>query len=170
MSIREAYRRAITQARERILLTNAYFLPEIRLLRALIAAARRGVDVRVVLDKKEAFQKYGKLNDMRRAKVPVRLMAMGKTGDDQQIRFHHKFMIVDREVVCTGSFNWTQQADESNWENEVIFASKKVAAEFKEQFEKAWTGAEEEKEKAPAGPSTPPRKGLAPDAPEGAGG
>jgi len=49
MSIREAYRRAITQARERILLTNAYFLPEIRLLRALIAAARRGVDVRVMV-------------------------------------------------------------------------------------------------------------------------
>lgn len=49
MSISEAYRRAITHAKERILITNAYFLPEIRLLRALMAAARRGVDVRVMV-------------------------------------------------------------------------------------------------------------------------
>lgn len=49
ISIREAYRRAITHAREKILITNAYFLPEIRMLRALVAAARRGVDVRVMI-------------------------------------------------------------------------------------------------------------------------
>jgi phosphatidylserine/phosphatidylglycerophosphate/cardiolipin synthase-like enzyme len=133
------------------------------LAEALGRAKARGVDVRVVLDNKEAFMKYGKLFDLRKSKIPVKLMALGKTSDDQQIRFHHKFMVIDREVVCTGSFNWTQQADESNWENEVVLGSRKLAAEFLTQFEKAWEAAEEDK-----GP--PPRKSVAPDGGPDAGG
>jgi len=39
----------IGAARERIWLTNAYFVPKGRLLRALMAAARRGVDVRLLI-------------------------------------------------------------------------------------------------------------------------
>lgn len=41
--------RAIDAARQRVLLTTAYFVPTRRLLRALAAAARRGVDVQLVL-------------------------------------------------------------------------------------------------------------------------
>lgn len=48
-SIREAYRDAIRGARERVWITNAYFLPQIRLLRALTNAAKRGVDVRLMI-------------------------------------------------------------------------------------------------------------------------
>jgi cardiolipin synthase A/B len=41
--------RAIDAAQQRVLLTTAYFVPTRRLLRALAAAARRGVDVQLVL-------------------------------------------------------------------------------------------------------------------------
>lgn len=47
-SIRRSYSRAIERARERIYITNAYFLPDRGVYRKLIAAARRGVDVRVI--------------------------------------------------------------------------------------------------------------------------
>jgi phosphatidylserine/phosphatidylglycerophosphate/cardiolipin synthase-like enzyme len=110
----------------------------------LAAAQRRGVNVRVIIDASQAFQKYSRLSDLRRAKVAVRLMKLPKTADDQQIRFHHKFMVVDGETITTGSHNWTSQADESNWENEVILQSKKIAVEFKEEFEKAWGKAEDD--------------------------
>lgn len=43
------YRVAIRAARERVLIANAYFLPGYRLLRALRDAARRGVDVCLIL-------------------------------------------------------------------------------------------------------------------------
>ncbi len=47
--IRRAYVDAIHGARERIQLTNAYFLPTFGVLRALTLAARRGVKVQVIL-------------------------------------------------------------------------------------------------------------------------
>lgn len=47
--IRNAYRVAIERARHRIWITNAYFLPPVRVIRALSAAARRGVDVRIMV-------------------------------------------------------------------------------------------------------------------------
>lgn len=48
-AIRRAYTEAFGRAASRILLTHAYFLPPAKLLRALIAAARRGVRVAVIL-------------------------------------------------------------------------------------------------------------------------
>lgn len=47
--VRDAYLRAIKGARKRILITNAYFIPTLRLVRALKAAARRGVQVELIL-------------------------------------------------------------------------------------------------------------------------
>ncbi len=47
--IRDMYIAAIDRAEERILITNAYFVPDRVLLGALANAARRGVDVQVLL-------------------------------------------------------------------------------------------------------------------------
>ena len=47
-SIRNAYRYAIDMAREYIYITNAYFLPDKLVLRRLVRAAQRGVDVRII--------------------------------------------------------------------------------------------------------------------------
>jgi cardiolipin synthase len=47
--IRDMYIAAIDRAEQHIKLTNAYFLPDNSLLNALIAAARRGVDVQVLI-------------------------------------------------------------------------------------------------------------------------
>ena len=48
-SIRLAYLSAIRGARERIFITNPYFLPTIRILHELGEAAKRGVDVRIMV-------------------------------------------------------------------------------------------------------------------------
>lgn len=47
--IRTTYLEAIDRARQHIYLTHAYFIPDSIILRALLAAARRGVDVRILL-------------------------------------------------------------------------------------------------------------------------
>ncbi len=47
--VRDEYRNAIDQARRRVWISNAYFLPPLRLIRALTQAAHRGVDVRIML-------------------------------------------------------------------------------------------------------------------------
>jgi len=48
-TIEAAYLRAIRRARNEILIANAYFLPGLRFRHALIAAARRGVRVRLIV-------------------------------------------------------------------------------------------------------------------------
>jgi len=47
--IRAMYLEAIDRARDRICITQAYFIPDRDILRALLAAARRGVDVRILV-------------------------------------------------------------------------------------------------------------------------
>lgn len=47
--IERQYRLAIRAARERVVIANAYFFPGYRLIRDLRQAARRGVDVRLIL-------------------------------------------------------------------------------------------------------------------------
>ncbi len=47
--IQESYISAINFAKQSIYITNAYFIPDARIYRALVRAARRGVDVRLLL-------------------------------------------------------------------------------------------------------------------------
>ncbi|MFZ6742868.1 cardiolipin synthase [Undibacterium sp. JH2W] len=48
-AIYKAYLLAIQEARESIHITSAYFVPDAQILKALIAAARRGVDVKIIM-------------------------------------------------------------------------------------------------------------------------
>lgn len=58
-AIERAYLRAIGQAREEIIVANAYFVPGGRLRRALVNAARRGVQVSLLLQGRyEYFMQY----------------------------------------------------------------------------------------------------------------
>lgn len=50
-AIRRAYFSRINLARRRVLLVNSYFVPDLRMLRALHRAAKRGAEVRVILPK-----------------------------------------------------------------------------------------------------------------------
>ena len=57
--IEATYRIAIAQARSEILIANAYFVPGVRLQRALLLAARRGVRVTLLLQGRyEYFMQY----------------------------------------------------------------------------------------------------------------
>lgn len=47
---------------------------------------------------------------------------------------HHKFCIVDDEVVITGSYNWTYYAETRNIENIVITDYKAAVSKYKEEF------------------------------------
>lgn len=57
--IETAYRLAIAQARREILIANAYFIPGVKLQRALLRAAKRGVRVTLLLQGRyEYFMQY----------------------------------------------------------------------------------------------------------------
>ena len=72
--------------------------------------------------------------------------AMQAAGfDNLQVRqdgnnrlMHHKVIIVDREIVIFGSFNFTASANDSNDENLIIVHDPTFAGFFVEEFETVW--------------------------------
>ena len=52
--------------------------------------------------------------------------------------FHHKFAIIDSQLVISGSMNWTRQAAIGNYENVLLIKDKNTAREFENEYEKMW--------------------------------
>lgn len=100
--IERAYRKAIAEARQEIVIANAYFLPGGKLRRALIHAARRGVRVRLLLQGRyEYFMQY-------HAARPVFgvLLAAGVEIHEYSVGFlHAKVAVVDGRWATVGSSN-----------------------------------------------------------------
>ncbi|MBS7604886.1 MAG: phospholipase D family protein [Candidatus Bathyarchaeia archaeon] len=96
----------------------------------LIRAYQRGVDVKIVFEKGQITE-YSEYLRLKETGVPVR-------NDTNPALMHNKVMIIDSEIVVTGSYNWTKSAEEENDENIIIIRSKKIAGEYERVFEKIW--------------------------------
>lgn len=100
--IEAAYRKAIGEARTEIIIANAYFVPGVRLRRALIRAAERGVRVRLLLQGRyEYFMQF-------HAARPVfgALLAAGVEIHEYAASFlHAKVAVVDSLWLTVGSSN-----------------------------------------------------------------
>ncbi|TFZ01903.1 cardiolipin synthase ClsB [Ramlibacter humi] len=115
--IEHQYRIAIRAARKRIVIANAYFFPGYRLIRDLRRAARRGVDVRLILQgtpdmaivKVGASALYGHL-----AKAGVRIFEYCERP------LHGKVALVDGEWATIGSSNLDPLSLQLNLEANVI--------------------------------------------------
>lgn len=51
---------------------------------------------------------------------------------------HHKFAIIDKKLLLTGSLNWTTQAIQHNRENVLVLEDAEYVKLFLEEFEKIW--------------------------------
>ncbi len=109
---------AIGAARRQILV-QAYSFTSRTIANALIAAKRRGVEVRVSADREQTFgADNSRIPDLANAGVPVLLEVRYQSA-------HNKTMVIDegtREpVVISGSYNWTFAAQNRNAENVMVF-------------------------------------------------
>lgn len=97
---------------------------------ALLDAQRRGVTVRVVID--SDYRDANEVQDLLRAGIPV-------LGDRREGLMHHKFTIIDRREVWTGSMNYTISDGYRNNNHLVRIQSDALAqnylVEFNEMFE-----------------------------------
>jgi phospholipase D len=126
---------AISGAR-RTLLVQAYGFTTPQIVQAIGAAHKRGVEVRVVLDKTNASKRDGKprysgATYLANAHVPVRI-------DEKVAIAHNKVMVIDGDMVIGGSYNYTRSAEERNAENVTFTRSACVAGLYRTNFEKRW--------------------------------
>jgi cardiolipin synthase len=100
--IERHYRKAIGEARNEIIIANAYFVPGRKLRKALIHAAQRGVHVRLLLQGRyEYFMQY-------HAARPVygALLAAGVEIYEYSVSFlHAKVAVIDAHWATVGSSN-----------------------------------------------------------------
>ena len=95
---------------------------------ALIAAKKRGVAIEVCADDSNKNPSTSVTDELAASGISVRL-------DARHAISHSKVIIVDRKLVLTGSFNWTQAAERSNLENLVLIGSVEVAKKYLDNFE-----------------------------------
>ncbi|MGY2409628.1 phospholipase D family nuclease [Pseudomonas pergaminensis] len=113
-SARELVLQTIDSAQHSIqMLAYAFQAPDI--MQALVNASKRGVVVRVVIDKKRNLGKASKkaMDFVSRNGVELR------TSDHFHLQ-HDKTIIVDGTTVETGSFNYAASAETMNSENVLI--------------------------------------------------
>ena len=134
-SARALVLKVIGEARRSIqVLAYAFQAPDIT--EALVAAQKRGVEVRVVVDKERNTGKASKaaMDFVARNGVALRT--------NERFHLHHdKTVIVDGSTVQTGSFNYAPSAEMKNSENVVVIREMpEVAARYLAHGQSRWEG------------------------------
>ena len=102
-----------------------------RISRAIVDAMKKGVAVRIISDNFKVKDTGSDILDLSRVGIPVKL-------DTSTNHMHHKFMIIDKKIVVTGSYNWTRSAALFNQENIISTDDELVISKFSNEFEKLW--------------------------------
>jgi len=122
----DAIIRELNKAKNSVLV-QAYSFTSVPIAEALVNAHKRGVKVEVILDKSHKAEKKSSAPSLSTGGVQVKIDATRGIA-------HNKVMIIDGEIVITGSFNFTKNAEEKNAENLLIIHDKKLA----EKYVKNW--------------------------------
>ncbi|WP_229219897.1 cardiolipin synthase [Rugamonas fusca] len=129
--IYKAYSLAIQQARRSIHLTSAYFVPDPQTVAALTAAARRGVDVRIVVPGKSDlglvfYAGRSSYDDLLAAGVHLHAMKLAM--------LHAKTAVIDGNWSTVGSTNIDTRSFLHNSELNVVVLGDSFGAEMESAF------------------------------------
>jgi phosphatidylserine/phosphatidylglycerophosphate/cardiolipin synthase-like enzyme len=101
------------KAARREVLVLAYSFTSRPIAEALVDAKLRGVSVEVVLDHSNEKEAHTELAFLRE-------QGLAPLIDAEHAIAHNKVMVIDHQTVLSGSFNFTQQAEEHNAENLLV--------------------------------------------------
>ena len=129
----------INQANDEILFMAFSFTSDL-VGEPMFERAENGVNVRGVFETTGSdteYSYYGEFKDAGLPNVDVRQDGNGRI-------MHHKVIILDRETVIFGSFNFSANANDSNDEAILIVHDPTFASYFVEEFEAVWNEAKTE--------------------------
>ncbi len=114
-----------------------FYLTSQPIANAVLAAAARGVAVRVVIDAGGAANAYSQTPSFCSAGIPVKWENWGGKS-------HAKWAVADsalpaQAAVVFGSMNWTGSGNGDNDENTLYVKNAAFAAEFESEFEREWS-------------------------------
>ncbi|HSP78995.1 MAG TPA: cardiolipin synthase ClsB [Myxococcaceae bacterium] len=130
-SIHRAYLHAIARARRSVLVAAGYFIPDRKLMAALREAARRGVEVRLLLSGKSD---HPWLVHATRAFYEKLLTSGVRIFEWQRCVLHAKTAVVDGVWGTIGSFNLERLSLLFNHEVNAVFADPRLGRELEDSF------------------------------------
>jgi phosphatidylserine/phosphatidylglycerophosphate/cardiolipin synthase-like enzyme len=110
---------------------QAYGFTHNGIAQALVSAHQRGVEVKVLLDQKSESTNRLVVELFQSNQISMRF-------DGSHAIAHNKVMVLDGQVVITGSFNFTQSAQIRNAENLLVLRSDELANSYKQNWLTHW--------------------------------
>jgi phosphatidylserine/phosphatidylglycerophosphate/cardiolipin synthase-like enzyme len=119
----------LIQEAERSIYFMAYSFTSDAIAGAILERASDGVPVFGIFEEGQYYSNIGtEFDRLLAAGLDVRL-------DGNNRNMHHKVIIIDGEIVITGSYNFSRSAEERNDENTLIIYNPNIAARFLAEFE-----------------------------------
>ncbi|MFQ5834850.1 MAG: phospholipase D-like domain-containing protein [bacterium] len=112
------------------------------LIRDLIEAKQRGVEVKVILDISDWNQKVTRRNENTGRILSKNGVDVGY--DPLPIDTHAKLVIIDGMITILGSTNWTYYSLDRNNEVSLLIKSKEVAQKLSNYFQRIWKTCQQE--------------------------
>lgn len=131
-----------------------FVFSEQRLANILETDHQKGVQVRALIDPDFIYREYSNALDMMGVSFSNKCKSEVDNHWQQPIvtvgvpqlfkgdLLHHKFGVVDQEIVITGSHNWSAAANKNNDEVLLVIYSPTVAAHYQREFERLYTNAQ----------------------------
>ena len=122
-----------------------------RLVDVMETTVQRPITLRGIIDPGFAYRNYSEMLDMmgvaavsnckyeaenRPWKQPISTVGVPNLSPGDKL--HHKFGIVDNQVVIAGSQNWTEAANTTNDETLIVIKNPAVAAHFNREFNRLY--------------------------------
>lgn len=107
---------------------QAYSFTQEDIAGALKDAHSRGVDVEIILDAGQTTAPYSAIDEVYGHGIDVLI-------DDDVAIAHNKVMIIDGRTVVTGSFNFSQSAQQRNAENLLVVHSYGLAHMYENNYQ-----------------------------------
>jgi len=107
-----------------------------RLAAALEDARARGASVRLCLNYNDHYEE-NRAAQATLAGIGISFrISQGRHGSGSKM--HHKFLVIDGHTVAAGSYNWTPESEERNYENLIVLRDPSLAAAYSNEFEALW--------------------------------
>lgn len=107
------------------IIVQAYSFTDMDIAKALINAHKRGVNIYILLDKRNIGNKVyiSLINDSEKINI------------DKVIGLsHNKIIIIDRKIIITGSFNYTKAAQFRNSENLIVIDDLNIVKKYLKNY------------------------------------
>lgn len=108
-----------------------FTISENEITNEIITAHQRGISVKVITDNEKLNDRGSDIRTIANEGIVVKI-------DRGASHMHHKFCVIDKKTLLTGSYNWTKSAADRNQENLLVTEDVKTVKSYLIEFEKLW--------------------------------